>query len=98
MNAPTDPGLELLRMVVELAPELPPGTLKALTLALKAGSGQNLGRFAATHALRQKLQRLGELHDRQSDINAAALAFALQGAAEAAAVVTRDQRVEIAWT
>jgi phosphatidylserine/phosphatidylglycerophosphate/cardiolipin synthase-like enzyme len=99
MNIPTDSRLRLLRVLVELARELPPGTLSALISALEPGGGsQNLGRFAATTTMREKLRRLEELRDLQPEIKTQSIAFALQAAAEAAAAVGVDQRAEIAWT
>jgi len=99
MNIPTDSRLQLLRVLVELARELPPGSLNALISALESGGGsQNLGRFAATPTMREKLRRLEEQCGLQPEINTQAIAFALQAAAEAAAAVGVDQRAEIAWT
>ncbi|MBZ0293065.1 MAG: DISARM system phospholipase D-like protein DrmC [Anaerolineae bacterium] len=86
-------------MLVELARELPPGTLNALISALEPGGGrQNLGRFAATPTMREKLRRLEELCGLQPEINTQVIAFALRAAAEAAAAVAVEQRAEIAWT
>jgi cardiolipin synthase len=98
MNTPTDSRLQLLRVLVELARELPPGMLNALISALEPGGGQNLGRFAVTPPMREKLRRLEELCGQQPEINTQAIAFALRAAAEAATAVGIDQRAEIAWT
>jgi phosphatidylserine/phosphatidylglycerophosphate/cardiolipin synthase-like enzyme len=99
MNIPTDSRLQLLRVLVELVRELPPGTLNALISALEPGGGsQNLSRFAVTPTMREKLRRLEELCDLQPEIGTQAVAFALRAATEAAAAVGSDQRTEIAWT
>jgi cardiolipin synthase len=99
MNISSDLRRQLLRVLVELARELPPGRLNALTSALESGGGgQNLGRFAATQAMREKLRRLEELCGQQTEIDTQAIAFALRAAAEAAAAVAVEQRAEIAWT
>jgi len=99
MNIPTDSRLPLLRALVELARELPPSTLNALISALESGGGsQNLGRFAATPTMRDKLRRLEELCGLQPEIDTQAIAFALRAAAEAASAVEVDHRAEIAWT
>ena len=98
MNTPTDSKLQLLRLIVELARELPPSTVSALTAALQPGGVQSLVRFAATPTMREKLRRLEELNGLQPDIDTLAIAFALRAAAEAAAAVGADQHTEIAWT
>jgi cardiolipin synthase A/B len=99
MNNTTDHRLQLLRVLVEIARELPPGTLSALTSALESdGVSQNLGRLAATPTMREKLRRLEELCGLQPEINAQAIAFAFRAAAEAASAVGVDHRAEIAWT
>jgi phosphatidylserine/phosphatidylglycerophosphate/cardiolipin synthase-like enzyme len=99
MNISTDLRLRLLRALVELARELPPSTLNALTSALESGGGsQNLGRFAATPTMREKLRRLEELCGLQPEIDTQAIAFALRSAAEAVSTVEVDHRAEIAWT
>jgi cardiolipin synthase len=99
MNIPADARLQLLRVLVELARELPPDTLGALIFALDpGGANQNLVRFAATPTMREKLRRLEELCGLQPEINNQAISLALRAAAEAAAAVGVDHRAEIAWT
>jgi cardiolipin synthase len=99
MSNPTDSRLQLLRALVELARELPPSTLDALTFALESsGVGVNLARFAATPAMKEKLRMLEELHAQEPKINGQAIAFALQVAAQASAEGAVEQRAEIAWT
>ena len=99
MNIPVDSRLQLLRVLVELARELPPGTLNAVISAHEPGGGaKDLGRFAATPTMREKLRRLEELCGLQPQFDASAIAFALRAAAEAAAAVGVEQRAEIAWT
>src|SRR5215510_8190396 len=99
MSIPTDSSRQLLQLLVDLARELPPATLSALTSALESGAGsQNLGRFAATPTMREKLGRLEELCGLQSEISTWGIAVALRAAAEAATAVGVDQRAEIAWT
>jgi phosphatidylserine/phosphatidylglycerophosphate/cardiolipin synthase-like enzyme len=99
MNEPTDSRQRLLRAIVELARELPPGTLGALMSALESsGVKHNFARFAATHTMKEKLRRLEELHTQQPEINDQAVAFALQAASQAAAAVAVEQGTEIAWT
>lgn len=95
----TDSRLQLIRVLVELARELPPSALNALISALEHGGGsQNLGRFAATQTMRERLRRLEELSGTHPEIGGEAIAFALRAAAEAAAAVSVEQRAEIAWT
>lgn len=99
MNSSSDSRLQLLRVLVELARELPPGTLNALTSALQPGGGsQNLDRFAATQATKERLRRLGELCGQHREIDGPAIAFALRAAGEAAAAVAAEHHAEIAWT
>jgi hypothetical protein len=98
----SDSRLHLLQAVVEISRELPPSMLSALTSALESSGPtqrwQNLARFAATQAMREKLRRLEELHSREPEFDGQAVAFALRAAAQAAATVAVEQRVEIAWT
>ncbi len=99
MNVSADLRLRLLRALVELARELPPSTLNALISSLESGGGsEDLGRFAATPAMREKLRRLEELCGLQPEIDAQAIALALRAAAEAASAFGVDHRAEIAWT
>ena len=99
MNNPTDSRLELLRALVEVARELPPDTLSAVTSALGSGGlNQNLSRLAATQTMREKLRRLEELRVRLTDIDGQAISFALQAAAQAAERIGAEQRIDIAWT
>ncbi len=89
----------LLQTVVELARELPPGTLQSLASDLASGGSspnwEGIARFAATAATREKLRRLGQLQVATPDIGGAAISFALHVAAHMASA---DQSVEIAWT
>jgi phosphatidylserine/phosphatidylglycerophosphate/cardiolipin synthase-like enzyme len=86
-------------VLVELARELPPGTLNSLISALEpGGERQNLGRFAVTQTLRERLRRLEELRSQRPEIDGQTIAFALQAASKAAAEVAAEQRVEITWT
>ena len=99
MNISTDSRPQLLRILVELAREMPPGTLSALTSALDSEAGAyNLDRFAATPMMRDKLRKLEESCSLQLGIDAKAIALALQAAAEAAGAATAEHRTEIAWT
>jgi phosphatidylserine/phosphatidylglycerophosphate/cardiolipin synthase-like enzyme len=99
MNIPADSRLLLLRVLVELARELPPGTLSSLISALEpGGEGQNLGRFAATQTMRDRLRRLEELRAQHPEIDGQAIALALRAAGEAAAAVVAEHHAEIAWT
>jgi cardiolipin synthase A/B len=99
MNGSTDPRSQLLQALVNLARELPPGTLSALISALESsGVSQNLARFAATQAMKEKLRKLEELHTQQPEINGQSVAFALRAAVQAAATAAFEQRTEIAWT
>lgn len=99
MNIPADSRLQLLQVLVELARELPPGALNALTSALEpGGANPNLGRFAATPAMKEKLRRLEQLCGLQPDVSTQAIAFALRAAAEATSAAGVDHRTEIAWT
>jgi len=98
MSNPTDSRRQLLRALVELARDLPPSTLHALTFALESsGVGVNLARFAATPAMKEKLRMLEELNAQEPKINGQAIAFALQAAAQTSATAV-EQVVEIAWT
>jgi phosphatidylserine/phosphatidylglycerophosphate/cardiolipin synthase-like enzyme len=73
--------------------------MNALVVALQAGGGiQNLDRFAATPAMREKLRKFEDLIGQQSNVNTAGIAFALQAAANAAVAVGIDQSAEIVWT
>jgi cardiolipin synthase len=99
MNIPPDARVQLVRLLVELARELPPDMLNALISALESdGGSQNLGRFAATPTMKDKLRRLEELFAVRPEINTQAMAFALHAAAEVAVAVGVDHRAEIAWT
>ncbi len=99
MNIPADSRLLLLRVLVELARELPPGTLNSLMSALEpGGKGQDLGRFAATQTMRERLRRLEELRGQNPEIDGQAIAFALRAAVEAAAAMVAEHHAEIAWT
>jgi len=98
MNSSTDARLRLLQALVDLARGLPPGALSALTVALESNGSQNLARFAATQAMKDKLRRLEELHTQHPEVNDQAIGFALQAAVQAAATVAVEQRAEIAWT
>lgn len=99
MNIPPDSRWQLLRVLVELARELPPGTLNSLISALgPGGEGQNLGRFAATQTMRERLRRLEEIRGQHPEIDGQAIALALRAAGEAAAAVVAEHHAEIAWT
>lgn len=99
MNDLTGTRLQLLRALVELAREMPPGTLRALTSALESGdASQNLARYAATQSMKEKLRRLDEIRTHRPEIDDRTIAFALQAAAQAAVTVVTEQRVDIAWT
>jgi cardiolipin synthase A/B len=98
MNTPPDSSKQLLRVIVELARELPPGPLNALKSALESGRARNLDLYAATPTMRDKLRRLEELSRLQAKLDPRAIAFALRSAAEASAIVRDEQRIEIAWT
>ena len=99
MNNSTDPRLQLLQALADLARELPPDTLSALTFALESGgTSKKLARFAATPTMKEKLRRLEELHTQLPEINGQSVAFALQAAAQVTATAAVEQRTEIAWT
>lgn len=99
MNIPAGSRLSLLRVLVELARELPPGTLNSLISALElGGEGQKLDRFAATQTMRERLRRLEGLRVQHPEIDSQAIAFALRAAGEATAAVVAEHRAEIAWT
>src|SRR5262245_54603077 len=99
MNIPPDSKLQLLRVLVELARELPPGALNSLISALEPGDeGQDLDHFAATHLMRERLQRLEDLRRQHPEIDGQAIALALRTAREAAAAVKAEYHTEIAWT
>jgi phosphatidylserine/phosphatidylglycerophosphate/cardiolipin synthase-like enzyme len=89
----------LIRVLVELAREAPPGTLNSLISALEVdGDGQDLGRLAATQTMRERLRRLDELRDEHPEIDGPAIGLALRTASEAAAAVMAEYHTEIAWT
>lgn len=99
MNISVDSRQQLLQVIVELARELPPGTLNSLISALESGGeGQDLGRFAATQAMRDRLRRFEELRRQYPTIDGQALAIALRAAGEATATVVAEHQAEIAWT
>lgn len=95
----TDSRHELLRVLVALARDLPPGTLNPLISAFESvGESRNLGRLAATPAVKEKLRKLEELCGLHPETDTKAIALALRTAAEAVSVIGADQRAEIAWT
>jgi len=99
MKNPTSSTPELLRVLVELARELPPNTLNALACELEAGRGEvNLGRFTATQTTKGQLRKLEALCVAQPQLNPNAIALALRAAMEMATVVSAEHRTEIAWT
>jgi len=99
MTVPAVSRLLLLRVLVELARELPPVALSSLISALEAGGeGQNLGRFAATQTMRERLRRLDGLRAQHPEIDGQAIALALRAAGAAAAAVIAEHHTEIAWT
>ena len=99
MSNVTDSKLQLLRVLVELARELPPGARSALISALESGGGStDLGHIAATHTMSKRLLRFRELCAQQPEISGQAIALALQAASEAVAAVSAEYHAEIAWT
>lgn len=99
MNSSSDLKLRLLRALIELARELPPGTLTALVTSLESnGSSGKLSHLAATPGIREKLRRLEELCAPELGIDSKSVGFALRTAAEAVSVFGRDHHTEIAWT
>lgn len=90
---------QLLGALVDVARELPPAALIALNSALEAtGECRGLARFAATPAMRDKLQKLEVMCGEQPEIDGKAIALALRAAAEAVATAASENRVEIVWT
>jgi phosphatidylserine/phosphatidylglycerophosphate/cardiolipin synthase-like enzyme len=99
MSEVADSRHQLVRILVELARELPPGTLNALiSESQRVGGSGNLSRFAATQGTRERLRRLEELSGQCPEIDAQVMAFALRVAGEAAAAVAAEHHAEIAWT
>lgn len=91
--------MQLLRALLEIARELPPRALGAVTSALESGDvNQTLARFVSTHGMKEKLRRLEELRAQQPEISGQSVAVALQAAAQAAAMVALEHHTEIAWT
>jgi len=99
MSKVADSRLQLVRVLLELARELPPGTLNALISELqRVGGTGNLGRLAATQGTRKRLRRLEELSGQCPEIDGQVVAFALRAAGEAATTVATEHHAEIAWT
>lgn len=98
MNTPTDSRLQLLRVLVELARELPPDLLCAITSSIELGATKDLSKLAVKPAVQEKLRLLENASGQQSIISNEAMAFALRAAADAAEAVRTDYRTEIAWT
>lgn len=99
MNTPSADRHHILQVVVELARELPPHKLAALSLALESlGEVENLDRFAETRALRDKLLILKRLCSQHPEITPQSIGFGLRAAADAATAVAGEQGTDIAWT
>lgn len=91
-----------LAAILELVRELPPATLDALSAGLESSTSPpnwpRLQGLLSTQTARERLERLAELFADEPEFDGRALAFAIQASAQAAARVSADQRVDIAWT
>jgi phosphatidylserine/phosphatidylglycerophosphate/cardiolipin synthase-like enzyme len=99
MTDGADLQAELIREVVALAREVPPGILQALEAALRHGAqGGSLTQVAITASLRDRLRRLEDLRSCCAEVDDRSIAFALRVGFETAAAMAADHRSEIAWT
>lgn len=88
----------LIAVVGEVAERLSPGALSVLVAALRAnGDNPALEHAVATPHYQDAVRDLREAWARQPEVNAAALALALECAAEREQVAKR-RRVSIVWT
>jgi phosphatidylserine/phosphatidylglycerophosphate/cardiolipin synthase-like enzyme len=92
----------VLAAILDLATELPPATLKALSAELESSVASpnwpRLGALLGTQAAKERLQRLAGLLADVPELDGRAIALTIQASAHFAAAIAGHQRVEIAWT
>lgn len=99
MSIEKESTLQLSRVIVELARELPPATREALISTLEIGGEcRNLIRFAATPAMKERLRRLEDLITETPSVKGEAIALAILAANEAVSAMLSEHQTDIAWT
>jgi phosphatidylserine/phosphatidylglycerophosphate/cardiolipin synthase-like enzyme len=92
----------LIAAIFNLARELPPAMLEALATELETSTSTvnwvNLARFGATQAAKERIHAFSDLLTNMPDLDGRAVAFAIGASAHAAAMISSEQRVEVAWT
>ena len=92
----------MLDAILELARELSPATVDAITAKLEAADSPvdwtEIARLGATAPVKEHLATLAELIAAAPNVDAHALALAIQASANAVSILSGEQHVELAWT
>src|SRR5262245_55945625 len=92
----------VLAAVLELAIELPPATLDALSTELESSGGSpswtRLRALLATQAAKERLDKLANLLAGIPKLDGRTLAFAIRACAYGLTTLATDRQVDIAWT
>jgi phosphatidylserine/phosphatidylglycerophosphate/cardiolipin synthase-like enzyme len=92
----------MLDAILELARELSPATVDAITAKLEAADSPvdwtKIARLGATAPVKEHLATLAELIAAAPNVDAHALALAIQASANAVSILSGEQHVELAWT